>query len=128
MLTSKADRTRAGVPSNQVQASATVGAFHVRSSAIINVHGARKCGRQSSIVAIPRSRHCRHRRPASSAHAFRGRSNITSTTSRSARHGVRPTLLLDYRRLPFPVLSLAFVYIYTVQKFVMILYYNNNCT
>jgi len=111
LLTGKADRTRAGVASDQVQASTTVGAFHVRSSAIINVHGARKGGRQSSIMPIPSSCNCRHSRPTPSAHAFRGRSHVTSTPSRSARHGVRTTLLLDYRRLPFPVLSLAFVYV-----------------
>jgi len=97
LLTGKANRTRAGVASDQVQAGTTVSAFHVRSSTIINVYGARKGGRQSSIMAISRSCDCRHRRPTPSAHTFRGRSHVTSTPSRSARHGIRTTLLLDHR-------------------------------
>lgn len=108
LLTSKADWTRASVPSNQVQASSTIGAFHVWSGAIVHVHGA--C--QSSIVAIPRGRHRCRGRPTPSTHAFCSHSNVTSAPCRSARHGIWTTLLLNHRRLPFPVLSLAFVYVY----------------
>lgn len=108
LLTSKANWTRASVTSDQVQASSTISAFHVWSGAIVHVHGA--C--QSSIVAIPRGRHRCCSRPTPSTHAFCSHSNVTSAPGRSARHGIWTTLVLNYRRLPFPVLSLAFVYIY----------------
>lgn len=108
LLTSKTDRTRASVPSNQVQASSTIGAFHVWSGAIVHVH----CACQSSIVAIPGDHHRCRGRPTPSAYAFCSHSNVTSAAVRSARHGIWTTLLLNHRRLPFPVLSLAFVHVY----------------